>query len=473
MRTASTALLGATLAGLAALAGACGDTLVDHHAGASLLDPGCPPGAPICGGACVQEDAAHCGPGCADCAAGFSVPDAAPACVAHACAIACAPGWLRSGAGCERAAAISAGFAHTCAITAATGRVKCWGANEHGQLGDGTTRDSAVPVDVPLSGATAIAAGYAHTCAAAGGGVRCWGDNTTGALGDGTTVGRASPVPVPGLAGVVALAAGGGANSGTAPTYYGHTCALDDAGGVRCWGGNESGQLGNGAAMLPAPPQPSPVRVVGLPSAAAIAVGDRHTCAVAGGGVLCWGADFAGQLGDGATVNRATPAAVHGLGAGAGALAVAAGAAHACAIAGAAGSETLACWGSNSDGQVNAGDNATAEFLTPIAPPLGGGFHPLAVTAGAAHTCCLEPGAPDGARCFGANGSSQLSGPASARGAVDVALAPARALAAGGAHGCALLSDGGVSCWGANDRGQLGTGQAGAALGSPAYVSGL
>src|SRR5512140_2120517 len=166
-------------------AGACSDSLVDHHAPADVLNPsGCAAGQVLCGSLCVAEDAGHCGSSCSSCGAAPD-PNAAPVCTeAHECSFACNPGFLRVGSGCERAVAVSGGFAHTCAITT-SGSVKCWGANEHGQLGDGSADDSALPVDVTLPApATAIAAGYVHTCAIAGGAAYCWGDNTTGALGD-------------------------------------------------------------------------------------------------------------------------------------------------------------------------------------------------------------------------------------------------------------------------------------------------
>ncbi len=446
---------------------ACSDSLVDHSAPANVLTTnGCDPGQVRCGGACVQEDAGHCGSACSACAPPAD-PNAGPVCTeAHACAFACNPGWLRVGEACERAQAVSGGFEHTCAIAASTGAVKCWGANEHGQLGDGTTTDSALPVDVELPGpASAIAAGYVHTCAIVGGAVYCWGDNTTGALGDGTTTGRPTPAPVPGLSGATALSAGGGENQGMPPTYYGHSCALV-GGSLWCWGSNDSGQLGDGT--LTQRTLPVQVALGSAGAASAVSNGDRHTCAVAGGGVWCWGAAGSWQLGNGNTTNQSRPVQAQGLQSGA--SVIAAGAAHSCAVV-AAPSPTLECWGSNSEGQAAGGDNAslTVQRPAPVAPPGVGA--PSGATAGSAHTCALD-GASGAVACFGADETSQLSGPATARGAVQAIASGAAALTAGYDHSCALQRDGGLLCWGANGRGQLGRGTVSASEGTPSPPSG-
>lgn len=200
--------------------------------------------------------------------------------------------------------AVATGSGHTCAILTA-GDVKCWGVNFYGQLGDGTTTSSSTPVNVIglASGVVAVAAGGNHTCALlTAGGVKCWGNNSGGQLGDGTTSSSPTPVSVTGLASAVIGISTGGS----------HTCALLNYGGVRCWGGNSSGQLGDGTTTSSA----MPVDVTDLTSdVRLVSAGASHTCAVmTSGGVKCWGSNYRGQLGDGNTVDKLTPTSVLGFG---------------------------------------------------------------------------------------------------------------------------------------------------------------
>jgi len=192
---------------------------------------------------------------------------------------------------------------HTCAVTTGGG-VKCWGSNSNGQLGDGTTTNRSTPVDVAglTSGVTAITAGEYHTCALmTTGQVKCWGWNGSGELGDGTNISRSTPVDVSGM--------GSGVSAVDAGWWY--TCALTTNGTVNCWGSNSAGGLGDGTTT----DRSTPVAVAGaLSGVTAIAVGLWHTCGLTtGGGVKCWGSNSNGELGDGTTTDRTTPVAVSGL----------------------------------------------------------------------------------------------------------------------------------------------------------------
>ena len=147
------------------------------------------------------------------------------------------------------------------------GSVWCWGANDQGQLGTGTTLLSTIPMAVTgLTTATAISLGRASACAVLDeGGVQCWGSNDYGQLGDGTTVDRSTPVDVDGITTAVGVAVGNG-----------FSCALLADQTVSCWGLNHLGQLGDGTTASRSTPAPVP----GVADASAVAAGDQHACAV-------------------------------------------------------------------------------------------------------------------------------------------------------------------------------------------------
>ena len=286
------------------------------------------------------------------------------------------------------ATAISAGYGHTCALTSA-GRVECWGDNGYGQVGDGTTADRHLPVAVSglTSGVRAIAVGEALTCAVtSAGGVKCWGDNGYGQVGDGTTADRHTPVAVSGLAHVRAVAAGEAL-----------ACALTRAGAVKCWGYNRYGELGDGTTT----DHHAPVDISGLRSGVtAIAVGYLHACALtSAGAVKCWGYNRYGQLGDGTTTDRRTPVNVSSLAGGV--TAISAGGGHTCAVMRTGG---VKCWGSNYLGEL--GDGTTTRRLTPSAVSgLAAGVAAIAA-GGEAHSCALTRAG--GVKCWGYNGYGQL-----------------------------------------------------------------
>ncbi len=346
-----------------------------------------------------------------------------------------------SSAGGSSSPAIAATGAHTCRL--AGGSLTCWGLNDAGQLGDGTTTNRLTPVQVSGLGTSvqAVSAGASFTCALlTGGGVDCWGENSVGQLGDGTRTNHSTPAPVSGLSGARQIAAGGS-----------HACALTAGGGVECWGLNSSGQLGDGTGTE----RLTPVAVSGLSSGVtAIAAGALHTCAVlAGGGVKCWGFNLFGQIGDGTEFNtRLTPVSVSGL---AGARAVGAGDLHTCALLSGGG---MKCWGANGFGEL--GDGTTTNRKTPVpVSGLGSGVTGLAV--GTSDTCAILSG---GAKCWGDNSSGELGDGTTAslrRTPVTVTAVsgPVEAIATGSSHTCAVLGGDAYKCWGSNHYGQLGNGK--------------
>ncbi|WP_428001138.1 fibronectin type III domain-containing protein [Acidovorax sp.] len=340
------------------------------------------------------------------------------------------------------AAAISAGLHNTCALTTA-GAVQCWGRNDFGQLGDGSTTDKTTPQPVTglASGEASIAAGVYHTCAlTTAGAVQCWGYNATGQLGDGSTTDKSTPQPVTGLAsGVAAIAAGGN-----------HTCALTTAGAVQCWGRNLDGQLGDGSTTAKTTPQSVTILASGL---AAMAVGWAHTCALTtAGAVQCWGRNVEGQLGDGSTTNKNTPQPVTGLASGV--ATIAAGYYHTCALTTAG---AVQCWGNNNSGEL--GDGSTTRKSTPQ-PVTGLASGVAAIAAGRGHTCALTTAGA--VQCWGYNGQGQLgdgSGTNKSTPQPVTGLASGvAAIAAGQQHTCALTTAGAVLCWGDNQYGELGDG---------------
>jgi alpha-tubulin suppressor-like RCC1 family protein len=299
------------------------------------------------------------------------------------------------------------------------------------------------------SAATAqtITAGVSHTCyLTAAGGVKCWGANGDGQLGNGTTTGQKSPVDVIGLStGVVAIAAG---------SY--HTCAVTAAGTTKCWGDNYWGQLGIGTDSGI---KSSPVDVTGLSGAVGIAAGESHTCAVTSvGSVWCWGDTRSGQVGDGICVYNANPQTTPwrvGFSLPA-AVWVTAGANHTCALTA---SGTVYCWGINAEGQIGNGK------LNPCEVPsrLSLVYWYRVVTGGSDHTCAIV--SPDSAVCWGWNYYGQLGtgdsddrkSPAFVKYGANT-LSGLRSISAGPAsrHSCAVTTDGAVKCWGLNLSGQLG-----------------
>lgn len=336
-------------------------------------------------------------------------------------------------------AAVVAGFVHACAVTT-SGAVKCWGYNGDGQLGDGSRVNSSIPVDVVGlgSGVAAVALGAYHSCALlTGGGVKCWGNNYYGQLGDGSTKYWRTPVDVQGLGGPAsALAAGRGS-----------TCAIV-AGAVKCWGDNTYGQLGDGTSST----RYQPTQVIGLVSGATvIGAGDMHHCAVVAGGAKCWGGNGYGQIGDGTNLPRSTPATVSGLTTGV--SAIAGGGVQTCARTTAG---ELMCWGRNEYGQL--GDGTFQNRTRPVTPNgLASGV--TSFSTNGPHSCAVVG---ERAKCWGSNFFGQVGDGSDPNqllpGDVYGLTSGAAQIGAGSAHSCARTTAGAVLCWGENGSGELGDG---------------
>ena len=448
---------------------------------------------------------------------------------------------------------IAAGNSHTCVVTS-TGSVMCWGDNGFYQSGGDSSVYNEVPVTIPgLSDVTitAVTAGTSHSCALTTSGiVRCWGKNDWGQLGNGTTTDQIIPVTVSGINNAVAIGAGGT-----------HTCAIISGGTVKCWGENGYGQIGNGTTTE----QLIPVNVNGVTGAAAITAGQSHTCVrQVSGEAMCWGFNRDGALGDGTVTDRTTAQSVmtfRTLSVGtltatptktatstrtltstrtatrtatatrtrtntstrtntrtmtrshtatatrtrtatrsntrtatatrtrtatsthtrtrtttatATATAtpqpnqlIAPGGKHTCVLTT---SGAVACWGYNLFGQV--GNGTTTSTLFPVAVTgLTGGVS--MVSAGNLHTCAITT--TNALKCWGHNQGRLGDGTATQRTTpVDVLglTTNVAAVSASDNHTCALTTAGGVKCWGINTSGQLGDGTQTSRL-SPVDVIGL
>jgi alpha-tubulin suppressor-like RCC1 family protein len=276
--------------------------------------------------------------------------------------------------------------------------------------------------------AKAVALGLDSSCAlTTEGAVKCWGYNGHDELGNGQGPSdRSMPFgDVIGLhAGVTAVTAG-----------VRHHCALTAAGAVKCWGANYAGALGDGTENRHAE---GPVEVSGVSGASAISAGHDFSCVLIGGGVKCWGDNSQGMLGDGTKENRLAPVDVLGLSHDV--AAIDSGIVQSCALMSSGG---VKCWG---------GQLGTAPVQI---SGLDGGAK--AITSG----CALTNGG--GVKCWAGNAT-----------AVDVPglTSGITAISGEGLNHCALTSTGGVKCWGDNEFGQLGDGST-RAHATPIDVPGL
>jgi alpha-tubulin suppressor-like RCC1 family protein len=239
-----------------------------------------------------------------------------------------------------------------------------------------------------------------------------------------------------------------------------HACVRRVSGQVWCWGKNESGQTGNGKDPAVAPIVTIPEQVVGVAGAVEISSGEDHSCARLGdGSVLCWGSNVDGQLGSGDLNPSKTPVKVN---LGGKAKSIADGAAFTCA---ALETGSVLCWGSNSQGQMGNGKGPADTLRAPAPVAVTGITNAVSVYAGEEHACALL--ANGTVVCWGANDADQLGlgePPAEAGPPLERSLVPAkvavladvRLVALGEKHSCATLGNKDTYCWGENAHGQLG-----------------
>jgi alpha-tubulin suppressor-like RCC1 family protein len=194
---------------------------------------------------------------------------------------------------------VRAGRFHTCAIRI-DDTLWCWGGNVNGQLGDGTITERHAPVQVGSAAWTRLSAGKEHTCGIqADRSLWCWGNNERGQVGIGTiSAGVLEPTRVGTATDWIRISAGGFLGASDS-----HTCGIRDGGSLWCWGANGAGQLGDGTDTE----RPLPVPI-GLDTWRTVSAGGGHTCAIRSDSTLwCWGANGNGTVGDGTTMSRNAP----------------------------------------------------------------------------------------------------------------------------------------------------------------------
>lgn len=298
-----------------------------------------------------------------------------------------------------------------------------------------------------------IAAGEAHSCGLSPTGEAfCWGSNANGQLGDGTLTDRARPVNVLAEVRFVAIAAG-----------FQHTCALTAEGAAYCWGSGGQGRLGNGSEVR----ELTPVPVLGGHRFVTISTSSSNTCGVTIEGTgYCWGYGLTGRNGDGTTQHRAIPVEVMG---GHRWRMISAAHFHTCGVTT---SGEAYCWGVNT--YARRGDGTIGGSLTSTPVPVAGGHEFVTVGAGEFHSCALTP--TGAAYCWGVNGPYGRIGNGTTNDTMPQPTAVAgghgfMAIGAGEFHTCALATTGQAYCWGRDNHGQAGNGEATGNVLTPKPVS--
>ncbi|MDL2327455.1 hypothetical protein LJC64_02185, partial [Ruminococcaceae bacterium OttesenSCG-928-A11] len=373
---------------------------------------------------------------------------------------------------------ISVGSSHACAI-ASDNNAYCWGSGYWGQLGDGTyTHSVATPVSVAklaggLEGLTAkqISVGRYHTCVVASDdNAYCWGSGANGSnhgqLGNGASLNSNIPVPVAklagGLEGLTVKQVSAGDTS---------TCAIASDDNVYCWGYGTYGQLGNGSNSTSDVPVPVAKIAGGLEglSIKQISTGGEDTCAIASDGNLyCWGSGWYGKRGNGSSSTSNIPVSVSKLSGGLAGLTikqVSVGNEHICAITS---DNNAYCWGGEgtNSGVIGSDISTSSNIPVPVAKLTGGleGLTVKQISAGYSHTCAIA--SDDNVYCWGYGTYGELGNGSNSTSDVPV---PVLRLP-GGLEGltvekissegttCTIVSSKDVYCWGSGNSGELGNG---------------
>ncbi len=363
---------------------------------------------------------------------------------------------------------LDAGNAGTCAVRVA-GYIQCWGSDFGGQNGNGPNGDSNYPAPVSAGDGKiafrSVSRGSNFVCAIGDSGVApyprgvvyCWGYNGSGqALGASPEFQTPSSFALPPA----------GTTWAAITTGFSHACALTSLGDVYCWGANGTGQLGQGDTT----PRDAPIKVV-LPAGAkatAISAGQGHVCAIlVDKRLVCWGAGFQAQLGNGTEDNigddelLTAANSIIAMPGNKGVLAVSAGNDHTCVILD---DNKVTCWGLALQGRTGGGPPpASTKILTPPAPialPAPGTAR--AISAGGGNSCAILT---DGkVSCWGGNALGAVGLGTALPANQLVPSAPislprnegAIAISVGDSHVCALLNSDDVSCWGSNQQGRSG-----------------
>ena len=341
---------------------------------------------------------------------------------------------------------VHAGGVMSCTLET-NGDVWCWGASF--LLANGNTSNSGTPIKIAAPPFTTLEVNDAGAC-----GITldrtmyCWGSNTAGALGVGVTGFVNAPTLVPGESAVAESKLG-----------YSVGCVRRIDGTVACAGAAD--QLGDGSAADRATYGDVP----GITDAIALTAGDVHACALrASGQVTCWGQNYAGQLGDGTLSPAPTPTN----GPTGSYTTLAAGDAFTCAL----GAGRIDCWGENTQGQL--GEGTTSPYRV-IAMPAFAIADAQAMALGNFFVTVLH--ADHSLTAWGTNSVGELGIGNQASPQLTEAQVPLASVATissrTGGHTCAVHDDSSVSCWGANNDGQLGNGFLGGYSTTPLSVLGL